>query len=163
MDYQYLNPMQLHTMDYWSLVNMLTSQITPETRKMILDKLSEMNNQLLMGMNMNSIQPDLARSSMLNSRKKDLSETQHPSFDHLNYKGPNPLPLNVPINGNNHFTMTSYHSQVSNANNEINLDEIIDDAQEIPDPLDMKLAYIKKLHTKIVAEKRKRRKEKERK
>jgi len=34
-------------MDYWSLVNMLMTQITPITRKYILDRLCEMNKQLL--------------------------------------------------------------------------------------------------------------------
>ena len=43
--FTYIN--QINNMDYWSLVNMLMTQITPITRKYILDRLCEMNKQLL--------------------------------------------------------------------------------------------------------------------
>lgn len=38
---------QINSLDYWSLVNLLMGQITPQTRKQILDKLTLMNNLLL--------------------------------------------------------------------------------------------------------------------
>ncbi|XWV26579.1 hypothetical protein QJ857_gp0488 [Tupanvirus soda lake] len=190
MDFQYMNNNQISSLDYFSLVNMLMNQISPETRKQILERLTDMNNQLMMGMN-SQIQTDLPRSSMLNSRKKDATEIQHPSFDRLNYKGPNPLPLNIPINGNNQFAMNNSYQMASMmpalaqmpsmmmpVNNyanigqynrqaikddktEIDLDDIIDEIQDEPDSLDKELARIKKLHTKIVADKRRRRKERE--
>ncbi|XWV25319.1 hypothetical protein QJ856_gp0451 [Tupanvirus deep ocean] len=192
MDFQYMNNNQINSLDYFSLVNMLMNQISPETRKQILDRLTEMNNQLMMGMN-SQIQTDLQRSSMLSSRKKDATEIQHPSLDRLNYKGPNPLPLNIPMNGNNQFAMNNPYQMssmmpalaqmpsmmmpvnnygnmgqynnnrqpIKDTNTEIDLDDIIDEIQEEPDSLDKELTRIKKLHTKIVADKRRRRKERE--
>ena len=123
-----MNTIQINNSDYWTLVNMLMNQITPDVRKLILDRLTEMNNQLIIGTSsqtllsgnkINSvsegnqlpirsdawqIQPDLARSSVMNSRKKDISEMQHPSLDFLNTKGQNPLPLQ--------FNMNSYQMPV---------------------------------------------------
>ena len=173
MDYQYMNTNQISNLDYWSLVNMLMIQITADTRKQILDRLTEMNNQLLIGMKP-QIQPDLARSSMLNSRKKDVSEIQHPSLDRIN-----PLPLNgIPMNNNNQFSMNNSYqipqmmmpiNNYSNTNKyitqqkndsecEIDIDDIINEIHNTPDELDEKLARIKNLHTKIIADKRRRRK-----
>jgi len=100
MDYQYLQANQIKNLDYWSLVNMLSTQISPETRTIILERLTYMNQQLLMGSSLN-IQTDLSRAGMLNSKKKDITEQQHPSMDRLNYKGQNPLPLNIPMNASN--------------------------------------------------------------
>lgn len=210
MDYQYMNTIQISNLDYWTLVNMLMNQITPETRKKILERLTEMNNQLMIGscdaetrpiamqqstastaqllgsswQASSQIQPDLARSSMLNPRKIDATEIQHPSIDHLNYKGANPLPLNIPINNNQFNVSNPYHAmtpniamgqipqmvmpincnvgqQRNNITHEIDLDDIIDELHGVPDELDEKLAKIKKLHTKIITEKRRRRKERD--
>lgn len=163
MEYQYSNSLQINNMDYWSLVHMLMNQITPENRKLVLERLMEMNNQLMVS--------DLTRSSILNSRKKDVSEVKHPSLDFLNDQGKNPLPMNIPFNANNQYTPNSYqtNSVPNNYNkhqykidNEIDLDDIIEEIQSV-DPLDEKLHYIKKLYTKIITEKRKRRKEREKK
>ena len=50
----------------------------------------------------------------------------------------------------------------TNKMEEIDLDDIINDIHENePDELDMKLAKIKKLHTKIITDKRRRRQERE--
>ena len=186
MDYQYINTNQISNMDYWSLANMLLTQINVETRKQILERLTEMNNQLIMGMGV-QIQPDLARPSMLNSRKKDVSEVQHPAMDRLNYKLPvqesqhsmqrssNPVPINIPINStSSQFNMNnSYQMPLNNYNQystssqnkelqpEIDLDDIIDEITNESDELDNKLAKIKQLHTKIIADKRRRRRERE--
>lgn len=39
---------QINSLDYWSLVNMLTYQITPEIRKLVLKRLTEMNDKLIL-------------------------------------------------------------------------------------------------------------------
>ena len=181
MDYQYgsTNQINISNMDYWTLVNMLMNQITPDIRKQILDRLTEMNNQLLPT---NRTQPEISRTSILNSRKKDLNETQHPSLDLFNYSNQNPLPLfpipNIPINTNNSYNLNSYQMgtlpqmnttmplkyQLPNPKqtDEIDLDDILDEIHEKePDELDIKLANIKKLHSKIVTDKRRRRLERE--
>lgn len=170
MDYQYNNTNLINNMDYWTLVNILMTQITPDTRKKVLDRLMEMNNQLLMNsISLSNIptQPDLSRSSTLNSRKKDVKEIQHPSLDRITYKGPNPLPINAPINANNqpnpysqisNNTMHNniFYKQSMNMQKEIDLDDIIDEFDE-PDNLDKELMKISQLHTKIITDKRRRR------
>nr|AEX63007.1 hypothetical protein mv_R805 [Moumouvirus Monve] len=88
MNFQYinnnnsLNHGQLYNMDYLSLVNMLTLQLTPVDRKAILERLIEMNDQLLYK---NDINVDMSRNSQLNSRKKDIKENLHPSMDFYNH------------------------------------------------------------------------------
>lgn len=42
-----MNINQIRSMDYWTLVNMLMGQITPDTRKYILARLTEMNDKLI--------------------------------------------------------------------------------------------------------------------
>lgn len=182
MDYQYMQPQQIRNLDYWSLVQMLLTQISPETRSIILERLVELNNQLLIG-SQSTIQPDLARAAVLSSRKKDMSEIQHPSMDRFNYKGQNPLPLNIPINANNHFKpgnstnifQSNMFAQSSNYvappspasqnsyddEDEIDLDNIIDELKDDGNDLDSKLARIKNLHHKIIMDKRQRRKDRE--
>jgi hypothetical protein len=194
MDYQNNQFHQIKQLDYWGLVNMLMNQITPDTRAIILERLTNMNNQLLNKSNSQTnavMNPsvsfgDLSRSSMLNSRKKDATEVQHPSMDQYNYRGPNPLPLNIPMNYNSMSSMsqmnvanpmTSSMNPIMNTTNsnqfmpqqnnyhhtpkEIDLDEIINDiSNEDDDSLDNKLSKIKNLHTKIISDKRQRRKEK---
>lgn len=161
MDNLYAN--QIKIMDYWSLVNMLMMQITPDVRKCVLDRLSEMNNQLLMNTNM------LSNMSM-NPRKKDPVEVQHP-IDNVNFRNSmNPIPLNMVI-GNNQPNLYSnanenqynpqdairgsrgsdeYNMKNHSPTKEIDLDDII---------LDQKLEKIKNLYTKLITEKRQERKE----
>lgn len=209
---EYTNTNQINIMDYWSLVNMLMNQISPDIRKQILERLTEMNNQLLMenlfkdGMSVMQTknQPDLARAAILNSRKKDLSEMQHPSLNNYNYKGQNPLPFDIPSNTNSKFNMNQYqmmapsetnnmslwgntvpmseinmekNKETSNNYNmipqhnipnkkqmfEIDLDDIIEDIHNESDHLDKKLEKIKALHTKIITDKKRRKREKEQK
>jgi hypothetical protein len=171
-------------MDYWTLVQMLMNQITPEIRKLVLEKLTEMNNHLIIKPSVHS-QSDLSRSSVLNSRKKDVLEIQHPSLDFLNTTASIPIPLNMPINANNQFTMNSYPNQMASINmyslnqtneiapsannyknnydidSQIDLDDIVNEDHEQSDSLDEKLARIKKLYTKIINDKRRRRRERE--
>ncbi|AUV58274.1 hypothetical protein [Bandra megavirus] len=185
MNYQYINNNannynQINNMDYLSLVNMLTLQINPENRKMILERLTEMNNQLLYKNDSNTMAEytnvDLSRSSQINSRKKDVQENLHPSMNYYNNKGINPLPLNIPMNSAHQYNIeqpnTNYmninHKSSAKINNknysdEIDLDSIInnfDDNDNIPDALDIKLAKIKKLHTKIITDNKNKRKNK---
>ena len=100
----------IKNMDYWSLVNMLLTPITPEARNFILERLLEMNNQLL--------QPKLDK----NFSKK---------------------------------------TETLNKEREINLDDIINENSDEHDELDKKLNKIKKLYTKIISEKRQRKKARE--
>lgn len=117
-------------MDYWTLVNMLLGHITPEIRKHILERLTELNNGLLYGSSMIPIiPPDITRPGIINPRKKDMEESIQPN-------------------------MYKYNTPMSK---EIDLDDIIDDIQNEPDTLDIKLAKIKTLRDKIIADKRQRR------
>lgn len=113
---------QVNNMDYWSLVKLLMNQITPEYRKQILIRLTDMNDQLL------------SQYSVMNSCKKDLVEPQQ-SVDLLNFnlfnmhtyqtKPLNQTPLNqTPLN---QYT-------IKKPKDEINLDDIFDDIQEVPLP-----------------------------
>lgn len=124
---------------YIGLVKLLTVKISPESRKIILDRLTDINNELLYGaINLNMKQceyensfddqnifdipnnmsynydhmqfdngmnntssyydNDLSRVPITNTRKVNPTENIHPSMDILNYKGPNPIPLNNPVN-----------------------------------------------------------------
>lgn len=220
MDCQYITSNQINILDYWSLVNMLMNQISPSIRKQILERLMYMNdqlinnqlmnnqlmnNQLMNDMNLNlqtDMLSDLTRSTKMNSKKKDLSELQHPSLDSLNYKGQNPIPINIPINANNQYGtrddklhprfITLMHENIGSSipsdnisipkkivdekvelyynstlhphrgeQGEIDLDDIIYDDHNDSNILDEKLERIKTLHTKIIADKRRRKKERE--
>lgn len=94
-----MNPiaMQIKNANYSSLVNFLNSPITPETRKLVLEKLIDMNNHL-------------------------IASTRRPK--------------------------------------EIDIDDILNDLSE-QDELDVKLDRIKRLHDKVVADKKRRRREME--
>lgn len=168
MDYNNIQYNQIKHMDYWGLVNTLTNQISPETRSMVLDKLVEMNNSLLT--TSSGVQMDLSRSTMLNSRKKDVTEIQHPSLDLFNNKGANPLPMGLPTSYNQmvnnqmtsgHNQMTTNHNQMTSNYNQIediDLDDIIEDVlNDEVDDLDSKLNYIKNLHSKIITDRRNKR------
>ncbi|QGR53802.1 hypothetical protein [Moumouvirus maliensis] len=180
MNFQYINnnsinPGQLYNMDYLSLVNMLTLQLTPIDRKVILDRLVEMNDQLLYKKDMNI---DLSRNSQLNSRKKDIKENLHPSMDFYNYSKKNPLPLNIPSSStsqssietrNVFYNPNPYGDNYSGLHkksysDEIDLDSIInnisdfDDKENNKESLDDKLKKIKKLHSKIIANNKQKRK-----
>jgi len=185
---------QINNMDYWSLVQTLSTQITPEYRSMILNRLVEMNNQLLsstrnipsdpIGLTQhrsdrtvlnNPIeptplrsgksvpQPDLSRSYTQNSRKKDISELQHPSMNLAQYRGTNPLPLDLSRNFNTELEPKSSIEPKIDIDIDIDIDDIIDDLNDpLVDGLDQKLDRIKFLHTKILTDKRNKRMERER-
>lgn len=177
---------QIKQLDYFSLVNMLLGQISPEVRSTVLIRLTEMNDRLLSGMQ-SGVQPDLSRAGALNSRKKDLTEIQHPSLDQYSYKGHNPIPLNFPCaddrlsmdpsasfyqqnnfprtdtvkNKLNIFPNNKITEDYNYKEKEIDLDEIIDDIGYEQDYLDDKLLKIKNLHNKIISDKKRRRREKD--
>ncbi|AQN68152.1 hypothetical protein [Saudi moumouvirus] len=180
MNFQYinnnnsLNHGQLYNMDYLSLVNMLTLQLTPVDRKAILERLIEMNDQLLYK---NDINVDMSRNSQLNSRKKDIKENLHPSMDFYNHNKKNPIPLNIPssstsqtsIETRNVFYNPNIYNDINNKTHkktcdEIDLDSIInnisdfDDKENSEESLDDKLQKIKKLHSKIIANNKHKRK-----
>lgn len=149
MDYLYMNINQINNLDYWSLVNMLMVQITPETRKQILERLLEMNNQLIIGMNL-QIQSDFSRSMVDSMKIMNVKDqfAMNNSYD--------TIPSMVSIN-NPYGTMRKYNVQQKESETEIDLDDIIDDIQNDQNhSLDAKLAKIKKLHSKIVTDKRRR-------
>ena len=158
-------------MDYWSLVNMLMNQITPETRAIILEKLTEMNNSLLSKNNISgktiyerNLEMDLSRTSSMNARKKDLDEQIHPSLDIYRNNSvqhkilENPIPLNIPINSNNQYVNDHYKYEKTNnyqqTDKQIDLDDIIHDIDD--DMLNEKLDRIKHLYQKIISDKKKR-------
>jgi hypothetical protein len=88
----------LHSLDYNSLVKLLTKNITPSYRSLVLQSLIEINNNLInqeqnLSQNYNNYnayndrfyQPpnptlNFPRTGQLNTRKKDLTEQKHPSL-----------------------------------------------------------------------------------
>lgn len=201
---EYINTNPINQLDYWSLVNMLMIQITPEYRQKILDRLTEMNKQLMIGLDSQiGMQSDLTRPNIVNSREKNPSKSYYStriknkptvsdntikSQYHNNsqpqhiYKH-NPIPLDRSVNTDNiikpqysekynpgsHKISRSGGSinifsddnvdkynlfNTSQTVNEIDIDDIINDIHKIPDRLDEKLAKIKKLHDKIVTNKK---------
>ncbi|AGF85491.1 hypothetical protein QJ854_gp291 [Moumouvirus goulette] len=177
MNFQYINNNtmnhgQLYNMDYLSLVNMLTSQLTPIDRKAVLERLIEMNDQLLYK---NDINLDTSRNNQLSSRKKDIKENLHPSMDFYNHNKQNPIPLNIPSSSTSQTSIESrnmfcnpniYNNQRVHKKtyDEIDLDSIInnmsdfDDKENEEESLDNKLQKIKKLHSKIIANNKHKRK-----
>lgn len=88
------NNSQNQYMNYPTLVQLLSTNITPETRSNVLLQLTQMNNQLLsqqqfqfqnQSQSQSQVQPlhqfDLARPTPLNYRKKDAVELVHPSME----------------------------------------------------------------------------------
>lgn len=165
MNFQIMN--QINNMDYWSLVSMLMNQITPDIRKLILDRLTKMNDQL-----MASFTPtEFPRAPVLSSRKKVTHEMPHPSRNY-NYSG-NPIPVSFndiepKMFNPSIFSPKKHQNKDYNMNNntddEIDIDDILSDLcdenvfeESEEDILDQKLNRIKKLYNKIVSDKRRRR------
>jgi hypothetical protein len=140
MESQYIN--KINDMDYLSLVSMLTKQITPFVRKNILERLTEMNDHLISGMKHHNIMRPISKMTL---SKKGSGELDHPS-DNI-YGRKNPTPQNFSL----------IHRQ--NDDDKIDIDDIMNDIyrEHEPDDLDAKLARIKKLHSKLIADKRRRR------
>lgn len=197
MDYQYVHT--INSMNYLALVNMLSVQITPEIRRLVLERLTAMNNELL-GFNLRSQIPTptetnshgLRSQSMVNREtagsgvKKDAKEMVHPALVHQSY-APTYQAYNAPTTAPSKPTpeYQSYHAPTPSKpefnagisrrsisinlsppdSPEIDLDDILGEPkgqQPEPDSLDLKLASIKKLHDKIIADKHRRRRERER-
>ncbi|AKI79968.1 hypothetical protein QJ850_gp731 [Acanthamoeba polyphaga mimivirus] len=57
LNYQYSDNNIVNNNEYWTLVNILSTPMTPEVRKIVLDKLTSINNNLLME-NKTIIQPN---------------------------------------------------------------------------------------------------------
>lgn len=112
-------------LDYKSLVTLLTKKITPTTRKIILERLTCLNNKLL--------NHDYSRMTAYNSRKKDITENIHPSLH--NKTMPNPIPINQPTN--------------SNRKKNIDLDEIINNYYQEKNSLESELSIISNLQNKL--------------
>ena len=162
-----MNSEYINQLDYLSLVNMLLTQITPILRKQILDRLTEMNNQFL----------DINQISTMNSSKisipfgtsqynDKITDDYDRYFDHSKRTH---QPINKDTDKMYQRAQTERVKINQRTIDEIDLDNIIDDLYDKKDAdnessnnLDIKLANIKKLHTKIIADK-KRRKRKERK
>lgn len=132
MDYQIKNS------DYWTLVNMLMTQITPDIRKLILDRLTEMNDQLMLPLiNLNYLggqhqqlqnsQPDLSRINNNKSKKKDMIEIPHPSLSQLNYVGQNQFSdpfIKSPLSNQSNQSNKSNQSGLNQSNlNQSNLNQ----------------------------------------
>lgn len=180
MDYQSIYANQIKNLDYWSLVQMLLTPITPEMRKCILDKLTEMNNQLLLNNSIFSgMQLNLMNSENLNKTKDSLKPLRSGDFSRLN-NGPsmnqyNPLRTEQNSHSNGmklehpQKMEQSDHSNGVVSDHDINLDDEFEDEKSNENrssyidniSLDLKLAKIKTLYDKVIADKRKRRKEKE--
>lgn len=138
MDNLFIN--KISNMDYWSLVNLLMTQITPEIRKIILEKLTNMNDFLL-GI---TRQNPLPLSMPVNSNQM--------------YG-----PMNSLSNSTN-YNSSSYLSQIKESSDtEIDLDDIIDELsneQNQSNELDAKLEKISRLYRKIQSDRKNRKKNK---
>ena len=136
MDNTHIYIQQIQGMNYFELVQMLMKQIIPEIRKCILERLTEMNNDLITA---NKIATMKAQQMHMYTQKNQE--------------------INIP------YTATSAQNSAHNSetrisnfsDDEIDIDDIIDDVQKKPDELDLKLGRIKNLYDKIVADKRRRR------
>lgn len=144
---------------------------------MILQRLTDINNKLLaeqdrlaqMQFNAYSTKDknsnpntytDPSKNTIVNSKKKNIVECQNPS-SRMSYIAPNPIPLNMPANTNNPIPRVSQYVQNNSANDtyEINIDDILNNIYDNePDDLDHKLNKIKNLQTKILADRRRRKK-----
>ena len=96
---------------YHELVNMLLQNITPEYRSTVLNKLVSYNNQLMISQS----QYDPVRLGLLNSRKKDVNELQHPSmYNNTPHNNQNqmPIPLTLPVRASSSFPTQQNKSNV---------------------------------------------------
>ena len=76
-------------MNYQSLVQMLSSNISAQKRAVVLEKLTEMNNRLLSEDSYDTRIREMSRTtSQVQSRKKDLLEQPHPSMATPKYMDP---------------------------------------------------------------------------
>lgn len=161
-------------MNYLALVNMLSVQITPEIRRLVLERLTAMNNELLgvtirghmsdTNSHSSRTQPMITRdTASSNTIKKDAKEMVHPAFVHQSY-APNYQSYHAPVSAPSEFSKGLSRRSISITlsppdSPEINLDDILDEGPSQPDSLDIRLAGIKKLHDKILADKHRRRRE----
>lgn len=96
MNYQYVHT--INNMGYIDLVNMLGSQITPDIRKLILERLTAMNNELLNINEQHYYQTQPTRSSRMSRRPPTptlFSPPESPEID-LDEILENPKPRNEP-------------------------------------------------------------------
>ena len=146
---------QIQYMDYPGLVQLLTTAISPETRAVVLTRLTQMNNQLLNQMQTQfqtqfQTQLDLSRPVSVNSRKKDATELQHPSMEQIPRqsnsvpRSARPTPKQAPIRRD------------PESDSELDIDDILRDINgptTEPD-LDQKLKQLTNLKQKILNDKR---------
>jgi len=139
---------------------MLSQNITPEYRAMVLNKLTIMNQNL-----MKQTPIDPARPGVLSSRKKDISELQHPSvYNNGNNRLPTQLPnFQLPLNNEkrNHNPPPEKKYSPYPVGDNFDIDDIIDDFSQEPkneESIDDKLKKLNMLHSKIIADKKQRRK-----
>lgn len=175
-DYQYN---ELSSMDYNTLVSLLSRSITPYTRKNVLHILMTMNDKLMQNSNehMNSYSDSHTvfgdRIGTFNTRrKKDLSEQKHPSQIANAELTPRSY-LSASVSNtfrqtpNHHMSRGSRVDPLIVGNSPINLsgssenfDDVLNELtgrsshHEESDDLDEKLARIQSLHTKISKRKR---------
>lgn len=72
MNYQHMSN-QISNLDYLGLVNMLINPISPDVRAIVLARLVEMNNQLLMGMRSGMM--NIKQNPQTNQWEQQLNET----------------------------------------------------------------------------------------
>lgn len=155
--------------DYQNLVRLLMGNISPTTRKIVLNKLIEINDRLLFNENHHPLQnrwgfdDDITRFGIMSSRKKEMTEIQHPSFDYFNENTRGGSRGVSPTRGERAApslveSRVNYcaHGQTNkmNMSHDIELDDMIDNLYQDSDVLDEKLARIKTLYYKIIADKK---------
>lgn len=148
MDYQNITPETVKYMDYLHLCKSLTGQLTPQQRAFVLAKLTEINNNILMGYQSN-ISNDIGRLGNLNSRKADMSEIRHPAIVH---NVSNPLPVDFAVQ---RPVGPKRYNYIMPQVEDSTIDDIINSLET--DDLDDKLNEIASLQQKLKRDQRERR------
>jgi hypothetical protein len=168
---------------YSDLVNMLSQNITPEQRAVVLNKLTVINQNLLNstkvyapvskndGVEFKPTAP--VRAGVPSHRKKDISELQHPSvYNNGSSRMPTQFPdfrLATDDHASSRTLTEKKHSQrsrrcevpvIEDIVNDFDIDEIIDDFSHVrkneESSIEDKLKKLSMLHTKIIADKKQR-------
>lgn len=155
--------------EYQRLVNMLANPMIPETRAMILLRLTEINNQLLMD-KIKNVPCDFSRTAEISHRKSDINENTHPSLSRCQRFASNPIPIDFSLSRSPDLSRSSDLSRLPNLSrpslsdrgyrHQSILDPYHTDSPHSGTSLDDKLSIISNLYQKIIAEKKKKKREK---
>lgn len=153
-----MDPYQIRGLDYQSLVSLLIKNISPYTRKIVLEELMRINDNLIRNHN-SKMQVDLARKSVMETKKNSVIELPHPSSN-FNYRNDD-LPIPLSRNMSSSITddlldLQSLEQSTIYTQDKINLGNIFTNAKQ-ENQLDIKLKRINNLYKKIINDRHKKR------